>query len=94
MSNNLLYGIWVRGQGWLKNDRNLSLSFDSKDVADEVAKRIGGKVFFIDKSLDEIESVLLEIERKKLWNRISLRNFLLWLNSKRKTQNLPEKVND
>ena len=70
MSNNLLYGIWVRGQGWLKNDKNSSLSFDSKEVADEVAKRIGGRVFFIDKSLDEIESVLLEIEKKSVWSKV------------------------
>ena len=64
-TNTNLYGIWLQGKGWLKGKENKTVTFDSFIVAQETAKRLNGKVYFIDKSLEDLELVLLEIEHRR-----------------------------
>jgi len=72
MDDKPLFGIWLHGVGWLKAKD--TLTFTSLVVAEQVAQRIGAgaKVFYIDTSLEDLESKLLEAERRKkqrsLWH--------------------------
>ena len=65
----LTYGVWVRGQGWLKavnfkSGRNEACAFFSVKVAARTAKRVGGRVEYIDDSLVALEANLLDIEKR------------------------------
>lgn len=78
MADTSLYGIWITGKGWLKGKSEITVSFDSFTVAEQTAKRFGNaKVYFIDKSLEDLENVLLEIEHRKT---LSYKVKTLWQN--------------
>jgi hypothetical protein len=63
----IMYGIWLRGRGWLRGGENRALMFTEKQIAQETARRIGGgKVYFIDQSLVDIEQELLKAEMVKI----------------------------
>ena len=82
MDDKPLFGIWLPGVGWLKAKD--TVTFTSRQVADEVAKRIGGgaRVYYIDTSLQDLEEKLLEAEQRKvqrsLWKKI-----IMFLNAKK-----------
>lgn len=63
-----LYGIWIRGQGWLKSLKGV-ISFEHEIVAQDTAKRVGGEVRFVDESLIDLEQNILSLEamKKKWW---------------------------
>lgn len=62
----VLYGVWLPGEGWLRAHVKTSpLTFAQKEVADEVAARLGGKVYYCDQSLVDIEDRLLKAENAK-----------------------------
>lgn len=59
----VMYGCWIRGKGWLRGENNRALMFALKDIATETARRVGNcEVYFIDQSLVDIETQLLEAE--------------------------------
>jgi len=61
-----LYGVWIRGRGWLRTDNGV-VSFDHKDVAEDTASRVGGEVRFIDESLKDLEQNILSLESMPKW---------------------------
>ena len=78
-TNTNLYGIWLYGKGWLKGNKG-TVTFDNYPVAQQVAERMGNaKVYFIDKSLEDLEQVLLEIEHRST---LSYKVKRLWLTFK------------
>lgn len=83
MEQKPLFGIWIPATGWLKGEDRKALAFTWNEVAQEVARRIGGgaHVYFIDLSLEDLEATLLEAEARKrkesLWHtfkKLLLRN--------------------
>ena len=91
MTAPVLYGVWIPGVGWLAGRKSadgthVPLSFESREVAEETARRIGhgARIFYIDDSLAAIENDLLVAEQEqkqkehKLWHGLTtlLRN--LW----------------
>ena len=66
MLDKLLYGVWLRGEGWVKV-HNVAVAFESKEVAIQTAERVGSNadVFYIDKSLVDLERYLLDCEKNK-----------------------------
>lgn len=66
----LLYGVWIPEKGWVKGAENKALMFDNKVVALETAKRVkqNAKVYYIDRSLVDIEDKLLEAERNDFFS--------------------------
>jgi len=71
------FGVWISGIGWMRANA-LCVAFESREVADETARRIGSaaKVYYIDKSLEGLESVFLEMEKKKKSRIMKLINLL------------------
>lgn len=61
----LYYGVWIPGQGWLKRNNDY-VAFDSRQVAEETARRIGqkAKVYYIDSALADLETYFRELEDK------------------------------
>ena len=72
MDDKPLYGIWIKGVGWLKAKD--TVTFISYVMAKQVAERIGfgAHVYYIDTSLQDLEGKLLEAEQRKaqrsLWH--------------------------
>lgn len=71
----ILWGVWIRGQGWLRGVKGV-VSFSERRVADDTARRVGGEVRFIDDSLQDLEQNILSIEAQqksrkwlRLWSR-------------------------
>lgn len=62
--DSIFYGVWIPGKGWVRGAENKALMFDNRLVALETARRVkqDAKVYFIDQSLVDIESKLLEAE--------------------------------
>jgi hypothetical protein len=60
----ILYGIWIKGTGWLRGINGV-VSFDSPIVAKDTARRLGGEVRYIDDSLKDLEQNILSIEALK-----------------------------
>ena len=70
----LYWGVWIPGTGWLRI-LGSSVAFEHEEVALETAQRIGqgARAYYLDKSLEKLESYLLERENsrkflKKLYN--------------------------
>ena len=74
MSNNdsaiiqdkLMYGIWLKGKGWLRgNNGNVFADYSLEKTA-ELRNRIGNNaiVYFVDDSLVDLELFLLQIEKE------------------------------
>ena len=61
-----LYGIWIPKEGWLKSTNGV-VSFDIEEVAQDTARRVGGKVRFVDQSLIDLEKNILSLEAMKKW---------------------------
>ena len=62
----ILYGVWIRGAGWLKGAGGV-VSFTEKAVAEDTARRVGGEARYIDESLKDLEQNILSIESQKKW---------------------------
>lgn len=62
----MIYGIWIRGTGWLRGSKGV-VSFAEKKVACDTARRVGGEVRFIDDSLQDLEQNILSLEAIKKW---------------------------
>ncbi len=69
-NNDLIYGIWLKGKGWLKKDNDplKVISFSSPLPAEQLAKIFRGDVRYIDPSLIDLEIEIIEAERKTLWH--------------------------
>ena len=67
----ILYGIWIKRQGWLRGINGV-VSFESRIVAADTARRMGGEVRYIDDSLKDLEQNILSIEALKAqkWNKL------------------------
>jgi hypothetical protein len=69
-----MYGIWQPGLGWVKAYKKGGMqdayaTYDI-DVARDVARRVGGKVKFIDDALAMMEDQLLKAEAQpKFWEK-------------------------
>ena len=58
------YGIWIRGQGWVRTVRG-PVAFGEEEVAQDTARRVHGEVRPIDESLVDLEASILQIEEKE-----------------------------
>ena len=67
MAATIFYGIWLRGQGWLKRNGEY-IAFDNLQVAQQTKKRIGkiATVYYIDGALADLEVYFLEMEKSKV----------------------------
>lgn len=82
-SNGTFYGVWINGKGWLRGKD--VITFTNVLVANEVAKRVGNaRVFYIDKSLEDIEQLLLQAEHRRTWSSL-WRTFRTFLHLKQKS---------
>lgn len=65
--NKPMYGVWIYGKGWVKGKDNQAYADYNKEVAQELARRLGNnaKVYFIDPAIVDIENKLLEAEKYK-----------------------------
>lgn len=74
-SKDIMYGVWIPGQGWLKGPNGAAVAFREKVVADSAAKRAGNKAYvdFIDPALVDLEQNFLSVEKiqsqKPWWKR-------------------------
>ena len=61
-----IYGVWIPGQGWLRNDKDI-FADENKAKCEEVARMIGkrSRVLFIDDAIPAFEKLYLEQERRK-----------------------------
>lgn len=71
---NTLFGIWRKGLGFLKVQDDY-VAFASREVADEIARRIGpgACVTFLDESREvnaELERLYLQNEQRPRWTLI------------------------
>lgn len=66
MADIIYYGVWLRGQGWLKRN-NEYIAFTNLAVAQQTKKRIGktATVYYIDGALADLEVYFLEMEKSK-----------------------------
>lgn len=62
----MIYGIWLKGAGWLRGSKGV-VSFTELSVAKDTARRVGGEVRFIDDSLQDLEQNILSLESQKKW---------------------------
>lgn len=62
----ILYGVWIRGQGWLRGQGGV-VSFAEKAVAEDTARRVGGEARYIDESLKDLEQNILSLEAMPKW---------------------------
>ena len=64
----ITYGVWLPGRGWLKGANHQAFGDTHKEVAEELAFRIGtgAKVYYIDKALVDLEAQLLEAESLRI----------------------------
>ena len=60
----IIYGVWVRGAGWLRGVKGV-VSFPDKAVAEDTARRVGGEARFIDEALRDLEQNILSIEAQQ-----------------------------
>jgi len=58
------WGVWISNLGWVKGLKGAYATPD-KTQARELARRVGGKVFYIDEVLSDIQQSLLDIERER-----------------------------
>lgn len=65
----VFYGIWRSGQGWLRADGKVC-AYQIKEIAERVASRMGGRVEFIDESIQAMEQELLAREANGWKSRI------------------------
>lgn len=77
----IFYGVWIPGKGWIRGEGNRALMFAHKVVAEQLAKRVkqNAKVYFVDQSLVDIEGALLEAENTeffKPWFMFDLRRLV------------------
>jgi negative regulator of replication initiation len=76
------YGVWIRGRGWLNPDPHgnpaTAYTDTSRRVAVSVARRVGGRVEYIDKSLVALEDILKRAEYEREQQNI-VRRFMRWL---------------
>jgi len=81
MADLIMYGIWIPRTGWLRGEEGRALMFTERVVAQETARRIGkkAKVFFIDRSLVDIEPALLDAEREKVFELKKFFQFAEWI---------------
>ena len=60
------YGVWIPGKGWLNPDPHgdpaKAYTDTNRRVVASVARRVGGRVEFIDKSLVDLEDKFLKVE--------------------------------
>lgn len=61
----VLFGVWLPGKGWLRGADARAFADVHREVAGEVARRIGrgAKVYYVDNALVDLEETLLEAER-------------------------------
>lgn len=65
MTEPIYYGVWLKGQGWLKRNGE-PFATEHKQIATETAQRAGGQVYFIDAVLKDCELYFLEMEASKV----------------------------
>ena len=75
----LVYGVWLPGQGWLRDRNKREFADLHTEYAEQAARLVGGKVRLIDDSMIALEPLFLEIEalrnEPRIFNRIRR-----WLN--------------
>lgn len=61
----IFYGVWIPGKGWIRGEGARAVMFAHKVVAEQLAQRVrqDAKVYYVDQSLVDIEDKLLEAER-------------------------------
>lgn len=62
-----MYGIWLKGKGWLRGASNQVYADYHRHVVQETSIRIGNnaRVYFVDQSLIDLEEKLLDAEKNK-----------------------------
>ena len=65
----LIYGVWIRGKGWLKNQAGL-FATTQIEVAQTAAKLYGrgAAIMPLDESLKDFEGIFLEREKARSWH--------------------------
>ena len=58
------WGVWILRVGWVRGLKGAYATPD-KAQARELARRVGGVVYYIDEVLSDIQQSLLDIERAK-----------------------------
>lgn len=69
MNNDVFYGVWIPGTGWLRVGSAVYAD-THKNIAEEVARCYGKRsiVRFVDESITNLESAYLECEKENLWH--------------------------
>jgi hypothetical protein len=64
----MIYGVWLRGQGWLKNERGV-FAAQEKEIAEAAASFYRhSKVLSIDQSMKDFENEFIRAEKaKSIW---------------------------
>jgi len=63
----MLFGVWIRGFGWLKNDKGIFAAEDERVAQDAAAFFKNATVKAIDESSKDFEPIFLEAESKRKW---------------------------
>lgn len=74
MANPIVYGVWLHGKGWLKDEGGTKpFADEQREVADSAARLWGrgALVTPIDDALIELEKMLVARERKNWWVRVT-----------------------
>lgn len=68
MTNDLVYGVWIPGTGWLRIGSAI-FADTHREVAEEVARNIGHQscVRFVDESITKLEEAYLQHEKESIW---------------------------
>lgn len=66
--NDIVYGVWIPGQGWLRIGSAI-FADTHKEIAEEVAKYYGhnASVRFVDESITKLEEAYLQHEKESIW---------------------------
>lgn len=69
----LVYGVWLPGQGWLRDRNKREFADLHIEYAEQAARLVSGKVRLIDDSMIALEALFLEQEALKHERRIWIR---------------------
>lgn len=66
----IIYGVWIPGKGWLRDDKGNVFGDKNKIKCREVAHLIGqrAKVRFLDDAIVNMEALYLEQEKRTIWH--------------------------
>ena len=68
----LVYGVWIRGKGWLRDGQHKEFGDARREYADCAARHYGqgAEVRYIDDSMIALEPLFLEREKRGLVRKI------------------------